>query len=85
MITTGQISVTTTRQVLDGTSFNPYRLILHNSGSNAVYLGNETVTENNGFNLHSNSTLTLELPPLTTLYAITGSGTHEVSWIRIDQ
>ena len=85
MITSGQIAVTTTRQVLDGTSFNPYRLILHNSGSNAVYLGNEGVTEDNGFNLHANSTLTLELPPLTTLYAITSSGTHEVTWLRIDQ
>jgi hypothetical protein len=85
MIASGQIAVTTTRQVLDGTSFNPYRLILHNSGSNAVYLGNANVTEDNGFNLHANSTLTLELPPLTTLYAISGSGTHEVSWLRIDQ
>ena len=85
MIASGQIAVTTTRQVLDGTSFNPYRLILHNSGSNAVYLGNEGVTEDNGFNLHANSTLTLELPPLTTLYAISGSGTHEVTWLRIDQ
>ena len=85
MITSGQIAVTTTRQVLDGTSFNPYRLILHNSGSNAVYLGNEGVTEDNGFNLHANSTLTLELPPLTKLHAISGSGTHEVSWLRIDQ
>jgi hypothetical protein len=85
MITTGQISVTTTRQVLDGTSFNPYRLILHNSGSNAVYLGNENVTKDNGFNLHANNTLTLELPPLTTLYAVTSSGTHEVTWLRIDQ
>ena len=85
MITTGQMSVTTTRQVLDGTSFNPYRLILHNSGSNAVYIGNATVTKDNGFNLHANSTLILELPPLTTLYAISGSGTHELSWIRIDQ
>lgn len=85
MITTGQMSVTTTRQVLDGTSFNPYRLILHNSGSNSIYLGNEGVTGDNGFNLHANSTLTLELPPLTTIYAVTSSGTHEISWIRIDQ
>lgn len=85
MITTGQMSVTTTRQVLDGTSNQAYRLVIHNSGSNTVYLGNENVTENNGFNLHANSTLTLELPPLTTLYAVSGSGTHEVSWLRIDQ
>ena len=85
MITTGQMTVTTTRQVLDGTDHNPYRLVLHNSGTNSVFLGNQDVTKDNGFNLHTNSTLTLELPPLTTLYAISASGTHEISWMRIDQ
>ena len=84
MITTGQMQVTTTKAILDGTSVNPYRLIVHNSGSNAIYLGNENVDETNGFNVHANSTLTLELPPLTTLYAITASGTHELTWMRID-
>ena len=82
-ISTGQLSVTTTRQQLDGTSENPYKLILHNAGTNSVYLGNETVTKDNGFNLHTNSTLILELPPLTALYAVASSGTHEVSWMRI--
>jgi hypothetical protein len=82
-ITTGQLSATTTRQQLDGTSQNPYKLILHNSGTNSVYLGDETVTKDNGFNLHTNSTLVLELPPLTAIYAVTSSGTHEISWMRI--
>jgi hypothetical protein len=84
MITTGQMQVTTTRAILDGTSVNPYRLVVHNSGSNAIYLGNGQVTATNGFNVHSNSTLTLELPALTTLYAITGSGTHQLTWMRIE-
>jgi hypothetical protein len=82
-IVTGQLSVTTTRVQLDGVSRNPFKLVLHNSGTNAVYLGGSDVTENNGFNLHANSTLTLELPPLTALFAVSGSGTHEVSWMRI--
>jgi len=84
MITTGQMQVTTTRAILDGTSVDPYRLVVHNSGSNAIYLGNGQVTATNGFNIHANSTLTLELPPLTTLYAITSSGTHELTWMRIE-
>jgi hypothetical protein len=82
-ILTGQLSVTTTRVQLDGTSKDPFKLVIHNSGTNAVYLGGSDVTENNGFNLHANSTLTLELPPLTALFAVSGSGTHEVSWMRI--
>ena len=85
MITTGQMAVTTSRQLLDGTSNAPYKLVLHNSGTNSVYLGNEAVTADNGFNLHTNSTIIFELPPLTTLYAIASSGTHEVSWMRINQ
>jgi len=84
MITTGQMQVTTTRAILDGTSVNPYRLVVHNSGSNAIYLGNGQVTATNGFNVHANSTLILELPALTTLYAITSSGTHELTWMRIE-
>jgi len=84
MITTGQATITTTRQILDGTATNPYRLVIHNSGTNSVYLGNQDVTRDNGLNLHTSSTLILELPPLTTIYAIAASGSHEVSWMRID-
>jgi hypothetical protein len=83
MITTGQINVTTTRAQIDGASQNPFKLILHNSGTNSIYLGNETVTKDDGLNLHTNSTLILELPPLTSIYAVASSGTHEVSWMRI--
>jgi hypothetical protein len=83
MITTGQATVTTSRVQIDGTSQNPFRVVLHNSGTNAIYLGNETVTTNDGFNLHTNTTVVLELPPLTALYAIASSGSHELSWMRI--
>ena len=83
MITTGQVTVTTSRVQIDGTSENPFRIVLHNSGTNAIYLGNETVTENDGFSLHTNSTLVLELSPLTALYAVSGSGSHQLSWMRI--
>ena len=82
-ILTGQLSVTTTRVQLDGVSQNPFKLVIHNSGTNAVYLGDSAVTKDNVFNLHSNSTITLDLPPLTALFAVAASGTHEVSWMRI--
>jgi len=83
-INTGQISVTTTRVQIDGTRTSPYQLVLHNSGTNAIYLGNETVTANDGFNLHTNSTLILNLPPLSALFAIASSGNHELSWMRVE-
>ena len=83
-INTGQVTVTTTRIQIDGTSTSPYQLILHNSGTNSVYLGNEAVNENNGFNLHTNTTLIINLPPLSALFAIASSGNHELSWMRVD-
>jgi hypothetical protein len=84
-IATGQLVVTTTRQQIDGTDNNPFLLIIHNSGTNAVYIGDESVTKDNGFNIHANSTIQMELPPLTALYAVAASGTHEISWIRISK
>jgi hypothetical protein len=82
-ISTGQTTVGTTRIQIDGTSTSNFKIVLHNSGSNAVYLGNETVTDDTGFNLHANSTVILELPPLTNLFAISRSGNHQISWMRI--
>ena len=83
-INTGQATITTTRVQIDGTYTSPYQLILHNSGTNTVYLGNSSVTKDDGFNLHANSTLTISLPPLSALFAIAASGSHELSWMRVD-
>ena len=83
-INTGQATITTTRVQIDGTYTSPYQLILHNSGTNAIYLGNSSVTKDDGFNLHANSTLILNLPPLSALFAIASSGSHELSWMRVD-
>lgn len=83
MIETGQLQVSTTRQLLNGTHNQPFNIVLHNAGTNAVYLGDSTVTKDNGFNLHTNSTLTLLLHPGDQLYAVASSGTHEVSWLKV--
>jgi hypothetical protein len=83
-ISSGQVTVGTTRVQIDGTFNSPYQLILHNSGTNAIYLGNSSVTKDDGFNLHANSTLTISLPPLSALFAIAASGSHELSWMRVD-
>lgn len=84
MITTGQITVSQTPQQIDGTSENPYKLVLHNaSASDSIYIGNADVTETTGFDLHSKSTLTLELPPLSALYVICSNGSPVINWMRI--
>jgi len=83
-IFTGQSTITTTRSQIDGTSTSSFQLTLHNSGTNSIYLGNSSVTKDDGFNLHTNSTLTISLPPLATLFAVSASGSHELSWMRVE-
>jgi hypothetical protein len=85
MISTGQLTVTTTRVKVDGTSASPCTLVIHNSGTNAVVLGSETVTANDGFELHTNSTIQIPMPAGESLYAVTSSGNHDISWMRISQ
>jgi hypothetical protein len=83
-IFTGQSTITTTRSQVDGTSTSPFQLTLHNGGTNSIYLGNSSVTKDDGFNLHTNSTFTISLPPLATLFAVSASGSHELSWMRVE-
>jgi hypothetical protein len=85
MIITGQLTVTTTRAKVDGTSPSPCTLVIHNSGTNAVVLGNDTVTANDGFELHTNSTIQIPMPAGESLYAVASSGNHDISWMRISQ
>lgn len=84
MLVTGQIATSATPQQIDGTSENPFRLIVHNSSSSdSIYLGNVDVTDTTGFDLHAKSTLTLELPPLSSLYVIGPAGNPVITWMRI--
>lgn len=83
-IATGLMTVSTTAAAVDTSSANPYILILHNeSGSNTINLGNSSVTAANGFSLHASSTLTLPMAAGDQLYAITSSGSHDLSWMKI--
>lgn len=84
MLTTGQIATSPTPQQIDGTSENPYKLILHNaSASDSIYIGNEDVTDTTGFDLHAKSTLILDLPPLSSIFVIGPAGNPVISWMRI--
>lgn len=84
MITTGQVVCTASPQQIDGTSENPFKLVLHNASSNdSIYIGNSDVTGSTGFDLHSKSTLTLDLPPLSALCVIATNGSPTIHWMRI--
>ena len=85
MIITGQLTVTTTRAKIDGTSASPCTLVIHNSGTNRVVLGNDTVNANDGFEIHTNSTIQIPMPAGESLYAVAATGSHDISWLRLVQ
>jgi hypothetical protein len=84
MITTGQLTVGTTRVAVDSSSVSVFTLIIHNeSASNNIRLGNETVTASTGLELHSHGYITIQMLPGDTLYAVSSSGTHDISWMKV--
>ena len=82
-ITSGQITVGTSRVQVDGTSANPSTLHVHNNdNTNDLFLGDDSVTTSNGLRLHKLDGIELTLNPGESLYAISASGSHAVSWLR---
>jgi hypothetical protein len=83
-VVTGQLLVTTTRAQIDGTSTNPFRIIVHNaSNTDNIYIGDENVTAATGLELHSHAYVTFELPAGERLFAISSSGNHSLTWMQI--
>jgi hypothetical protein len=84
-ITTGQLTVGTTAVAVDSSSADRFTIHLHNgSATNNIFLGGSDVTASTGMELHSHETKILEMMPGDTLYAISSSGSHLMSWMKID-
>ena len=82
-ITSGQTTVGTSPTQIDGSSANPSRLHVHNQdNTNAVFLGNISVTTSTGLQLLKLDSIELELNPGEALYAISAGGSHTVSFLR---
>lgn len=82
-ITSGQQLIGTTRQLVDGISPNPSRLHIHNlDNTKVLFLGNDSVTIANGFGLQKLESMELILNAGESLYAISETGTHLLSWLR---
>lgn len=82
-IYTGQLTVGTTAITLDGGSSDPVRIHVHNNdNTNNLYLGNESVTSSTGLALPKLDSVEMILNPGEILYAVAGSGTIAVSWLK---
>ena len=82
-ITSGQITVGTSAIIIDGLSTKPFRLHIHNNDNTAdLFLGNGSVTTATGLRLMKLDSIELTINPGEALYAVSASGSHQVSWLR---
>jgi len=85
LISSGQQTVGLTAVAIDGVSTNPYRLHLHNNDNTKnLYVGNSNVTTSNGLKLDGGMILEFVVSPNSQLYVVSDSGSHQISWLRID-
>ncbi|NBU23748.1 MAG: hypothetical protein EBS38_07580 [Actinobacteria bacterium] len=85
MISSGTQIIGTTRSQIDGNSVHWVSLtIRNNEDTKTLFIGNSSVTIENGLPIDKTSTQTFEIPPGESLYMVSDSGTHSVSWLRIE-
>lgn len=85
-ITSGQQVIGTVAQLVDGISPNPSRLHIHNmDNTKLLFIGNSDVSITNGLGLEKLDSIELILNPGESLYAISETGTHMISWLRQTQ
>ena len=82
-ITSGRQVIGTTRQIVDGVSPNPSRLHIHNmDNTDAIYIGNESVTTANGFVLFKHDSVELQCYASEHVYVISTKGNHAISFLK---
>lgn len=83
-ITSGRILVGVTPVQVDGNSINPMVVYIHNeSSTKSLYLGNGTVDLTTGFAIDKNSVQSFTLMPNQSLWMVSDTADHPVSWLRI--
>ena len=83
MITTGQITVGTTRVQIDTSSNSDFRLHIHNmDATDAIYIGNENVTTANGFSLFKQDSIEMQCYANERVFAISSKGSHPISFLK---
>jgi hypothetical protein len=84
-ISSGQQTIGLTPIAIDGVSVNPYRLHLHNNdNTKTLFIGNSDVTISNGMKMDGGMVLEFIVSPNQQLHVVSDSGSHPISWLRID-
>jgi len=83
-ISSGQITVGTTRVQVDGTSSSVYRLHIHNNDNQMnLYLGGSDVTIANGLVLEKADTTEIQVSPGDSVWVVSSSADHLVSYLKV--
>ena len=72
-ISTGQVSVTSTRALVLGGDEDGAHIDIFNSGNTECFIGDETVTSANGYYLDKDTGVDLSLAPLEAVYVVCAS------------
>jgi hypothetical protein len=83
-ISSGQITVGTTRVQIDGTSSSVYRLHIHNNDNQVnLYLGGSDVTMANGLILEKTDSTEIQVSPGDSVWVVSSSNNHLVSYLKV--
>jgi hypothetical protein len=83
-IESGRLTVGTSPVQVDGLGVSPIRLFIHNEESTKkLYVGNGTVTTANGFAIDKSSVQDFLIFPGQSMFIVSESAGHVVSYLRI--
>jgi hypothetical protein len=83
-IESGQVVVGTTPVQVDGLGVSPIRIYIHNeSSTKSLHIGNGDVTIANGFAIDKSSVQDFLIFPGQSLFMVSESAGHAVSYLRI--
>jgi hypothetical protein len=85
-ITSGTFNVGLTPVQVDGNSVQPAHMhIRNNESTKTLFIGNGTVSIANGLPIDKLTTIEFTLPPGEAIFMVSDSGTHSVSFLRIEE
>lgn len=83
-IESGRVTVGTTPVQIDGIGVSPFRLYIHNEDSTkSLFLGNGSVTIENGFAIDKSSVQDFLIFPGQSMWMVSESSNHLVSYLRV--
>ena len=83
-LVSGRQTIGTAATAVDGTSSQPFTLIIHNDDNTAdMYVGGPTVGTATGHHVNQLENIQLELNPGDQVYAVSSSAGHTISWLKI--